>query len=91
MLAKEDIKPISYLKTHTANVVSQVNDTHRPLYVTQNGEPKAVLLDTESYEKIITGLNLLKLISQGEKDIEDKRYLEQNKFFNEFEKKHFNK
>jgi len=51
MKIKEDIRPISYVKAHAADILNQVNKTHRPIFVTQNGEAKAVLIDSDSYEK----------------------------------------
>ena len=36
-----DIKPVTYLKTKAAALLDQVNETHRPVVITQNGEPKA--------------------------------------------------
>ncbi|HEY8462597.1 MAG TPA: type II toxin-antitoxin system Phd/YefM family antitoxin, partial [Bacillota bacterium] len=41
MNSKEDIRPISYIKANAAEILAQVNETHRPVYVTQNGEAKA--------------------------------------------------
>jgi prevent-host-death family protein len=45
-----DIKPITYLKTKAAALLDQVNETHRPVVITQNGEPNAVLQDAQSYD-----------------------------------------
>jgi prevent-host-death family protein len=78
---KEDIKPISYIKAHAAEILEQVNETHRPVYVTQNGEARAVLLDVESYEKMKKAIGLLKLLAQGERDIVDGNVLSQEDFF----------
>jgi PHD/YefM family antitoxin component YafN of YafNO toxin-antitoxin module len=44
MNISQDIKPISYVKSHSADVLEQLNESHRPLYVTQNGEAKAVMV-----------------------------------------------
>ncbi|CAD7776770.1 Antitoxin Phd_YefM, type II toxin-antitoxin system [Candidatus Methanoperedenaceae archaeon GB37] len=38
-----DIKPISYLKSKTADLLKQINETHRPVIITQNGKPRAEL------------------------------------------------
>ena len=81
MNIKEDIKPISYIKAHAAEILAQVNETQRPVYVTQNGEAKAVLLDTESYEKMRKAIGLLKLMAQGERDVVDGNVLSQDDFF----------
>ena len=85
MNTKEDIRPISYVKANTASILSQVNKTHRPVYITQNGEARAVLLDTESYEKMQNALGILKLIAQGEKDIAAGQVMKQAEFFSRIE------
>jgi prevent-host-death family protein len=79
--SKEDIRPISYIKAHAAEVLAQVNETHRPVYVTQNGEAKAVLLDTETFEKMKKALGLLKLLAQGERDIAEGNVISQEDVF----------
>ena len=81
MNIKEDIRPISYIKANAAEILDQVNETHRPIYVTQNGEARAVLLDTESYEKMKKTIGLLKLLTQGENDIAAGKVLAQEDFF----------
>jgi prevent-host-death family protein len=65
----EDIRPISYIKSHTAEMIKQISDKKNPIVITQNGEAKAVLIDVESYQGLIDSINLLKLISIGENDI----------------------
>lgn len=65
----EDIKPVTYLKSKAAELLKQINETHRPVIITQNGEPKAVLQDPKSYENMRNAIGILKLISQGENEI----------------------
>ena len=91
MNIKEDIRPISFIKSHAAEILNQVNETHRPIYVTQNGEAKAVLMDTESFENMKNALGILKLIALGEKDIAEKKYKPQEEVFNNLENKLLNK
>ena len=81
MNIKEDIRPISYIKANAAEILEQVNETRRPVYVTQNGEARAVLIDTESYENMKKAIGLLKLLTQGESDIVDRKALSQEDFF----------
>ena len=69
MNISKDIKPVTYLKTKAADLLKQINETHRPVIITQNGEPKAVLQDPQSYENMRNAIGILKLISQGEEDI----------------------
>jgi len=65
----EDIKSITYLKTKAADVLKQINETHRPMIITQNGEAKAVIQDPKSYEDMRNAISILKLLSFSEEDI----------------------
>ncbi|MDD3007940.1 MAG: type II toxin-antitoxin system Phd/YefM family antitoxin [Arcobacter sp.] len=89
MHLSQDIKPISYLKSKTADVINSVNENQRTIIITQNGEAKAVVQDIKSYENLQNSLNLLKLIVQSENDIENNEVIEQNKMFENLEQKLF--
>lgn len=82
----EDIKPVTYLKSKAADLLNQINETHRPVIITQNGEPRAILQDPKSYEDMRNAIGLLKLLSQGESDIRNGRVKTQEKVFNDIEK-----
>ena len=81
MNSKEDIRSISYVKANAAEILDQVNETQRPVYITQSGEARAVLLDPASYEKMKKALGLLKLLAQGERDIAEGKVTLQEDFF----------
>ena len=81
MNISKDIKPITYLKSRAADLLKQINETHRPVIITQNGEPRAVLQDPESYENMRNAIGILKLISQGEEDIKEGKVKSQEKVF----------
>ncbi len=80
-----DIKPVTYLKSRAADLLKQINETHRPVIITQNGEPKAVLQDPKSYQSMRNAIGILKLISQGEEDIKNKKTKIQDKVFEDIE------
>lgn len=80
-----DIKPITYLKSRAADLLNQINETHRPVIITQNGEPRAVLQDPESYENMRNAIGILKLLSEGEADIREGRITSQQDVFDEIE------
>ena len=82
-----DIRPVTYLKSRAADLLKQINDTHRPVIITQNGEPKAVLQDPESFENMRNAIGILKLISMGEEDIKNGNILEQEAVFKNIEEK----
>ena len=80
-----DIKPVTYLKAKAADLLKQINETHRPVIITQNGEPKAVLQDPKSYEDMRNAIGMLKLISQGEGDIRKGKVKSQGDVFKDIE------
>jgi prevent-host-death family protein len=65
------IKPISYLKAHAAEIVRNMGEQRRPLVITQNGEAKIVLQDIESYEQTQETMALLKILALGNRQIEE--------------------
>ena len=86
MNISSDIKPVSFLKSHAADILKQINDTRRPIVITQNGEPRGVLQDPESYDNMRRAIGLLKLISQGEEDIRQGNIKSQDRVFKDIEK-----
>jgi prevent-host-death family protein len=82
-----DIKPISFVKAHAADLIDQINETRRPLIVTQNGEAKAVLLDPVSYQSMQDGIKMMKLLSQSESEIVKGKRIDQKSLFERIELK----
>jgi prevent-host-death family protein len=66
-----DIKPVTYLKSRAADVLKHINETHRPMIITQNGEAKAVIQDPQSYEDMRNAISIMKLLSFAEEDIKN--------------------
>ena len=65
------IKPISYLKAHAAEVIRKLGEHGEPLVITQNGEAKVVIQDIESYEQTQETMALLKILALGTRQIEE--------------------
>jgi prevent-host-death family protein len=87
MKMSEDIRPVTYLKSRTADLLAQVNETKRPVIITQNGEARGVLQDTESYESMKAAIAILKLLVQGEEDIRKGNVTVQEEVFDRLEKR----
>lgn len=68
------VKPISYLKSHAAEIVKNISQNREPMLITQNGEAKLVLMDVRSYEEYAEALALLKLLALGNHEIESKQF-----------------
>lgn len=63
------IKPISYLKAHAADVLLELKERREPMVITQNGEAKAVIQDVATFEQTQETLALLKLLALGNQDV----------------------
>jgi prevent-host-death family protein len=65
------IKPISYVKAHAAELLDRITEEREPIIITQNGEARAVLVDVASYEQMMDETQaLLKVLAQADKEVE---------------------
>ena len=71
MKLSSQIKPISYLKAHAAEIVRSLGEHGEPLVITQNGEAKVVIQDIESYEQTQETMALLKILALGARQVEE--------------------
>ena len=71
MKLSTQIKPISHLKAHAAEIVRNLRKSRQPLVITQNGQATAVIQDIESYEENQEALALLKILAIGNRQIEE--------------------
>jgi len=84
---KEDVKPISYIKTNAAEMIDYINHFKNPIIITQHGEAKGVFLDIESYQDMINALSLMKLLQFPEKSIREGKIYNNDQVFSELRKK----
>ena len=87
MKLSESVKPISYLKSHTAEALRDVSEGQRTMVITQHGEAKAVLQDIVSYEQTQESLALLKMLAQSAKSIQAGRSKPVKKAFADIRKR----
>ncbi len=71
MKLSSQIRPISYLKAHAAEIVRNLAEQQEPMVITQNGEAKVVLQDIESYEQTQQTMALLKILALGMRQVEE--------------------
>lgn len=81
MKLSKQIKPISYLKAHTAQIIDELGTQPGTVVITQNGEARAVVQDIGSYEQTQESLALLKLLAQSRRSIETGRHKPLKKAF----------
>jgi PHD/YefM family antitoxin component YafN of YafNO toxin-antitoxin module len=71
----QDVKPVSYVKDHSIEILDYVENSRSPIVITRDGEAKAVIIDIVSYQKTLNAINLAKLLSFGEKDIKNENLI----------------
>ena len=86
MKLSESVKPISYLKSHTAEALRNVSESLRTMVITQHGEAKAVLQDIATYEQTQDSLALLKMLAQSTKSLQEGRSKPAKKAFADIRK-----
>ena len=82
----EDIKTVSDLKKKTNEIFKQMHSTGRPIVVTVNGKPDAILMDVDVFEKKLKALNLGLLLAPAEKDVKEGRTNDARTFLKGFKK-----
>jgi prevent-host-death family protein len=70
MKYSDQIKPISYLKANTAEILRRIAEHGEPLVITQNGVAKAVVQDIATYEQTQETMALLKILALGNRQIQ---------------------
>lgn len=80
------VKPISYLKSHAAEIVKDISESGEPMLITQNGEAKLVVMDVRSYERQEESMALLKMLAMGTRSIEQGRFRDAEDVFADLDK-----
>ncbi len=80
------VKPISYLKSHAAEIINTISENRKPMLITQNGEAKLVVLDVKSYEAYEETLALMKLLALGHQQIEGGHFRDAEHVFTDLDK-----
>jgi len=72
---KEDVHPLSEVRSGISSYIQQVTTTKRPLLITQHGKGVAILVDVEEFENLQMRLELLEDIYMAEIQINEGRGL----------------
>jgi prevent-host-death family protein len=70
MVKIPNIVPITDLRQDATTILKRVAKLREPLIITQRGRAAAVMVSIEEYEHSQHELELLRLLAQGEKEIE---------------------
>ena len=70
MKFSERVKPVSYLKAHTAKIIRELSTQPGTLVITQDGQARVGVQDIDSYEQTQESLAMLKLLVQNQRSVE---------------------
>jgi PHD/YefM family antitoxin component YafN of YafNO toxin-antitoxin module len=59
----EDIKPLSFFKQKTGEVINRIKSTKKPTFITVNGNVELVIQDAESYQNMLDYIEQINLIN----------------------------
>ncbi|MGF1761793.1 type II toxin-antitoxin system Phd/YefM family antitoxin [Aliivibrio kagoshimensis] len=65
----KDIQPLSEFRAGVTSFIKQINETRRPLVITQRGKGVAVVLDVAEYEAMQEKIELLEEMRTAEAQI----------------------
>ena len=66
----EDLHPAADFQSKAQGLLRQVQDTRRPVVLTEEGRGAAVLVDLNTYQSLLEELDLLRDVHRGLADIE---------------------
>lgn len=72
----KDIQPLTTFRNHSAEFLSHIRETGRPLVLTVNGKAAAVLQDAEAYQRLLdiaASASAAEGIRQGRDDVAEGR------------------
>jgi prevent-host-death family protein len=83
----EDILPIGEFKTQASRVLRQLRASQRPVVITQNGRPAAVLITPEEFDRIREHERFVSAVREGLADAEAGRLVDDEELDSYFDEK----
>ncbi len=66
----QDIVPVGAFKAHASEFIRRLRVEHRPIVITQNGKPAAVLVTPEEFDRLREHDRFLEAVRAGIEDSE---------------------
>ena len=75
MKVARDIVPMADFKVHASRYLRDLHANHRPLIITQNGKPAAVVMTPEEFDRLCYEREFVASVREGLADAEAGRVL----------------
>ena len=84
--AAEDIVPLGEFKAKASEMLRRLSSTSRPLVITQNGKPAAVVITPQDFDSLVQRERFVAAIERGLADAEAGRTLSDSELDEELER-----
>ena len=81
----EDIVPLAEFKAKASELLRRLRSTSRPLVITQNGKPAAVVITPEDFDTLAERERFVMAVQRGLADSEAERTVDDRELDGEFE------
>lgn len=71
----EDIVSLTDFKNHASKMLRQVQNSHRPIIITQNGRPAGVLISPSEFDHFSEHIRFTQAVESGLADVKQGRVL----------------
>ncbi|MCP4623061.1 MAG: type II toxin-antitoxin system Phd/YefM family antitoxin [bacterium] len=71
----QDIVSLSHFKNKASKMLHDIQSSHRPLIITQNGKAAAVLLSPPDFDLLTEQARFVDAVQRGLKDVQNGRVL----------------
>lgn len=79
MMVSEDIVPLGEFKTQASKVIGRLRSERRPIVITQNGKPAAVLVTPAEFDRLRDQAEFVTAVREGLADSEVGRVIDDEK------------
>ncbi len=84
--ATEDIVPLGEFKAKASAMLRKLRSTNRPLVITQNGKPAAVLITPEDFDSLVERERFVAAVQRGIADADAGRTIDDSELDAELER-----
>jgi prevent-host-death family protein len=82
----EDIVPLGVFKAQASKILRQLRGTMRPVVITQNGRPAAVILSPEEFDRLNEARRFVSSVEAGLADVAAGRVVEDRELGKELDR-----
>lgn len=80
------VKPISWIKDNATQMIRDIEESGKPVVITQNGKAKAVVMDINRYDELQESLSLLRMLAVSTEQIKAGLHRPADELFDELER-----